>query len=171
MKKEQYYKSYKDKEPLANKWNYLVDRFYGRVPEDKLVERIQRCLRESYFGYMPDLCYGPDPDGDFDPQDQDENLPISPDNIHVFLRGMFEQGIGDFDNPNKYYDVECFKTDVIDFPWWIHFNTMAPEFLVDFNEALMLFCHDKYCLEQFGLAGQVIMFVDLSDWAGKEFIK
>lgn len=25
--------------------------------------------------------------------------------------------------------------------------------------------------EQFGLYGQVIMFVDLSDWAGKEFME
>lgn len=166
--KEDFYKPYTV--PDANKWNYLVDRFYGQVPEQDLKDKITHWMSAALPDYLPDARYGPDPDENFDPQDCDENLRISPANIEKFFVWILEQGVGDLDDPYKEYDVENFKADVINYPWWMRFNTLDPEFLVNFNEALMLLCHSDYRYWNiFGLSGQIIMFSDLSDWANKEF--
>ena len=64
-----------------------------------------------------------------------------------------------------FYDVDMFCDDVRNYPWKSVYK-MDAEFQVDFNCALMEFCHqDKH----FMLAGQVIVFSELSDWACEVF--
>jgi len=98
---------------------------------------------------------------------------MNPQDINNVLRQIFCKGIGtdSDDDYSELYDVEDFKKDVINFPWADKFNIKDSEFLVNFNMALMLFCHeDAEEWNYYGLAGEVILFSDLSDWASKEFL-
>ena len=97
---------------------------------------------------------------------------MEPKDINNVLRQIFCKGIGtdSDDDYSELYDVEMFKHDVMNYNWADKFNINNPEFLVNFNMALMLFCHEDYTeWNYYGLSGEVILFSDLSDWASKEF--
>lgn len=92
--------------------------------------------------------------------------------IDKVLRQIFCEGIGtdSDDDYDELYDVETFKTDVMSYPWKEKFDTEDPEFLVNFNMALMVFCHeDAEEWNYYGLSGQVVIFSDLSRWAYETF--
>jgi lysyl-tRNA synthetase class I len=79
--------------------------------------------------------------------------------ITTVLTGIFNK------NNHDFYDVDMFCDDVRKVQWKRIFS-IDSEFLVDFNCACMAFCHqDKH----FELAGQVIVFSELSDWACEVF--
>lgn len=79
--------------------------------------------------------------------------------ITVVLTEIFNK------NNHDLYDVGQFCNDVRSAHWSETFN-IDSEFQVDFNCALMNWCHqDKH----FMLAGQVIIFSELSDWAMEAF--
>lgn len=79
--------------------------------------------------------------------------------ITIVLTGIFNK------NNHDFYDVDMFCEDVRRVKWSDIFK-IDTEFQVDFNCALMAWCHqDKH----FMLAGQVIIFSELSDWANEVF--
>lgn len=60
------------------------------------------------------------------------------------------------------YDVDQFIDDVEQLEWP---GRLDPDAQVNFNCGLMAFCKLSY----FGLAGEVILFTELSDWAARYF--
>lgn len=71
--------------------------------------------------------------------------------------------IGSVNNGTNLYDVDMFIDDVTKFEWPGRLDSDAQ---VEFNCGLMAFCKlDTY----FGLAGEVILFTELSDWAARYF--
>lgn len=64
---------------------------------------------------------------------------------------------------DEVYDVDMFIDDVTKFDWP---GRLDPDAQVNFNCGVMAFCKlDTY----FGLAAEVILFTELSEWAARYF--
>ena len=88
---------------------------------------------------------------------EDKLIPYSETQILVKLLDLITL------RSNAFYDVDMFIDDVTKFEWP---GRLDPDAQVNFNCGLMAFCKlDTY----FGLAGEVILFSELSEWAARYF--